>query len=227
MTFDFHAEAQREYEEAGVWYEEQRFRLGLEYQGTVPVDQELVCFQFMYEILKNIGLFAVLPAIVLALVLGKTFSKLRSVPLFLGCWTAVVVLLAMLVAVSSVAFPLRVRHTTSPVSCTFNLRQIDGAKEQWSLENKKSAGTTVDTAEMAQYLRGGVIPGCPSDGRIMVNVVGSNATCSLGEAAWSHPYIPTVGSLMENLILLGILWVLGLVPFFSLGWLWKPRGAPA
>jgi plasmid stabilization system protein ParE len=35
MTFDFHPEAMAEYEEAGIWYEERRHRLGLEFLAAV------------------------------------------------------------------------------------------------------------------------------------------------------------------------------------------------
>ncbi|HYG36731.1 MAG TPA: type II toxin-antitoxin system RelE/ParE family toxin [Clostridia bacterium] len=35
MTFDFHEDALREYEEAGHWYEEQRRRLGIEFTEAI------------------------------------------------------------------------------------------------------------------------------------------------------------------------------------------------
>jgi plasmid stabilization system protein ParE len=35
MTFDFHEDALKEYEEAGHWYEERRFRLGVEFTETI------------------------------------------------------------------------------------------------------------------------------------------------------------------------------------------------
>ncbi len=35
MTFDFHVVALQEYEAAGVWYEEQRHRLGVEFLDAI------------------------------------------------------------------------------------------------------------------------------------------------------------------------------------------------
>lgn len=35
MTFEFHPEALAEYEEAGIWYEERRCQLGLEFAAAV------------------------------------------------------------------------------------------------------------------------------------------------------------------------------------------------
>src|SRR5437899_2127678 len=35
MTFDFHEDAIPEYEAAGLWYEEQRFRLGVEFTQAI------------------------------------------------------------------------------------------------------------------------------------------------------------------------------------------------
>lgn len=35
MNFEFHPDALREYQEASLWYEEQRFRLGLEFSDAV------------------------------------------------------------------------------------------------------------------------------------------------------------------------------------------------
>jgi hypothetical protein len=45
-------------------------------------------------------------------------------------------------------------------SCINNLRQIDGGKEQWALEHKKSAGSIVNEEELALYIKGGM-PSCP------------------------------------------------------------------
>lgn len=51
--------------------------------------------------------------------------------------------------------------------CIMNLKQIDGATQQWALENKKLATdpySLTDTNLLA-YLRGSVLPRCPLGGR--------------------------------------------------------------
>lgn len=35
MTFEFHPDALAEYKEAGIWYEERRYRLGIEFTDVV------------------------------------------------------------------------------------------------------------------------------------------------------------------------------------------------
>ena len=49
----------------------------------------------------------------------------------------------------------RDRGMPSADACANNLRQIDGAKEQWALENKKKAGDPVTLNEIDPYLQGG------------------------------------------------------------------------
>jgi hypothetical protein len=62
----------------------------------------------------------------------------------------------------AVARPLRERHATR-AACIRNLHMIDGAKEQWALENKRSAGDAVDETAVNRYIKGGG-PRCPSGG---------------------------------------------------------------
>lgn len=63
-------------------------------------------------------------------------------------------------------------------ACINNLRQIQGAKEQWSLENKRTSGA-VDSAGVSQYLKGGTTPQCQSGGTYTYGDLGQNPTCSL------------------------------------------------
>ncbi len=51
--------------------------------------------------------------------------------------------------------------------CIMNLKQIDGAVQQWALENRKLATdpySLMDT-NLLSYLRGSVLPRCPLGGR--------------------------------------------------------------
>ncbi len=63
--------------------------------------------------------------------------------------------------------------------CINNLRQIDGAKQQWALENKKNADTLVSAADILPYLRGNVLPACPAGGVYTLNTVGGRPLCSI------------------------------------------------
>jgi myosin heavy subunit len=64
-------------------------------------------------------------------------------------------------------------------ACMNNLRQIDGAKQQWALENKKDANAMPNAKELAVYFKDGVIPKCPAGGTYSFNVVGAAPVCSI------------------------------------------------
>jgi len=51
--------------------------------------------------------------------------------------------------------------------CIMNLKQIDGAVQQWALENKKVAADpySLTDTNLLSYLRGSVLPRCPLGGR--------------------------------------------------------------
>ena len=70
------------------------------------------------------------------------------------------------------------RDVAASNSCINNLRQIDGAKEQWAMENKKSSGTPVIDSEIDQYITVGR-PKCPEGGTFQYNPIDENPTCSI------------------------------------------------
>jgi len=63
--------------------------------------------------------------------------------------------------------------------CINSLRSIEGAKDQWALENKKTTGSAVSAEDLQPYLRNGVLPSCPQGGVYTLNAVGAMATCSI------------------------------------------------
>ena len=92
----------------------------------------------------------------------------------------VVLIIGILLAIAVPNF-IKARETSRTKSCIANLKQIDAAKEQWAMENKK---TTTDTPAMtdlvgsANYLKN--TPSCPSGGTYTVNAVSTNPVCSIG-----------------------------------------------
>ncbi|MDB6028206.1 MAG: hypothetical protein JWM68_4429 [Verrucomicrobiales bacterium] len=74
----------------------------------------------------------------------------------------------------------------APSSCSYFLREIDGAKDQWAIEKGHKAAEPAVKSEIAQYIRGG-IPLCPAGGVYSLNPVGRNPTCSIGGAGHSLP----------------------------------------
>ena len=63
-------------------------------------------------------------------------------------------------------------------ACINNLRQIDSAKQQWALENRKTAETIPIATDIAPHLKDGV-PKCPGGGAYTLNAVGAHPTCSI------------------------------------------------
>ncbi len=63
--------------------------------------------------------------------------------------------------------------------CINNLRQMDGAKNQWALENVKPRGALVGVSDLAPYLRTNSLPPCPAGGIYTLNPVGINPICSI------------------------------------------------
>src|SRR2546421_4545177 len=64
-------------------------------------------------------------------------------------------------------------------ACINNLRQIDGAKQQWALENKKAAEDFPAANDLAPYFKGNALPMCPAGGVYTINAVAVQATCSI------------------------------------------------
>ena len=64
-------------------------------------------------------------------------------------------------------------------TCINNLRQIDAAKQEWALENNKTADDTPTALELLPYLRDSIFPMCPSGGTYTINAVGVPPTCSI------------------------------------------------
>ena len=62
-------------------------------------------------------------------------------------------------------------------ACINNLRQIDGAKQQWALENQKSANALVTPENLVPYLK--AMPTCPAGGVYTLNPVGLHPICNI------------------------------------------------
>ncbi len=58
------------------------------------------------------------------------------------------------------------RDVAAVSSCTANLKQLDGATQQWALENKKAATDTYSLTDptLLAYLKGSMLPFCPQGG---------------------------------------------------------------
>ncbi len=64
-------------------------------------------------------------------------------------------------------------------ACINNLRMIDGAKQQWALENGKPAGALMTAQDLAKYLPNNTVPSCPAGGIYTINPVGIAPLCTV------------------------------------------------
>ena len=64
-------------------------------------------------------------------------------------------------------------------TCVNNLRQIEGAKQQFALEAQKPRGTLVSTEDLAPYLPSKAMPACPAGGVYTLNPIGLNPICNI------------------------------------------------
>src|SRR6266404_7077077 len=81
----------------------------------------------------------------------------------------IMIVVAIIGLLAAIAIPNFVRARTSAQAnaCINNLRQMDGAAQQWALENKQQSGSTVQSTDVTPYIKldsGGNLPGCPASG---------------------------------------------------------------
>ena len=76
----------------------------------------------------------------------------------------IMIVVAIIGLLAAIAIPnfIKARTTAQKNACINNLRQIDGAIQQWALEQKKDTTATVTFPDISSYLKNSVI--CPSGG---------------------------------------------------------------
>src|SRR5512139_3150138 len=92
----------------------------------------------------------------------------------------IMIVVAIIGLLAAIAIPnfVRARNTAQKNACINNLRQIDGAKQQWALENKKADADTPGSTDVAPYIKNNQYPRCPSSGTYTIGAVNTDPTCS-------------------------------------------------
>lgn len=92
----------------------------------------------------------------------------------------IMIVVAIIGLLAAIAIPniLRARITAQKNVCIANLKQIEGAIQQWGMENRKSVGTTVATTDIIPYLKRNVMPDEPVGGSYAVTTIDAPPTCS-------------------------------------------------
>ncbi len=92
----------------------------------------------------------------------------------------IVVLIIGLLAAIAIPNFIKARTTTQKNACIDNLRVIEGAKEQWAMEEKKGASDTPDQAAIEVYMK--AYPTCPAGGEYEIGAMSTPPTCTLGDS---------------------------------------------
>ena len=94
----------------------------------------------------------------------------------------IMIVVAIIGLLASIAIPnfVKARTTAQMNACISNLRQVDGAIQQWALDTKQGDTATVNAADVLQYLKNAVV--CPSGGKTFadsysVTTVQARPTC--------------------------------------------------
>ena len=96
----------------------------------------------------------------------------------------IMIVVAIIGLLAAIAIPnfVKARTTSQANACINNLRQMDGAIQQWALENKAAATATVTLANITSYIKqkaGGGLPDCPAGGTYAVTAVNASPTCTV------------------------------------------------
>ncbi len=94
----------------------------------------------------------------------------------------IMIVVAIIGLLASIAVPnfVKARTTAQMNACISNLRQIDGAVQQWALDTKQGDTATVSPTDVLPYLKNAVV--CPSGGKTFadsysVSTVQARPTC--------------------------------------------------
>lgn len=94
----------------------------------------------------------------------------------------IMIVVAIIGLLAAIAIPnfVKARQTAQTNSCIANLRQIEGAKQQWAIENQKASSDSPTSGD----LFGGTLylkeePDCPAGGSYTYGAVSDNATCNI------------------------------------------------
>ena len=111
-------------------------------------------------------------------------EKKSGFPWLIGCLVAVVaipVIVAVIGLLAAIAIPsfVKARNTSQMNACINNMRQIDAAKKQWSLNSDIATSQQTDTTSVNKYIKGSVTPLCPADGTYTYHDLGQDPECSV------------------------------------------------
>ncbi len=107
----------------------------------------------------------------------------------------IMIVVAIIGLLAAIAIPnfIRARTTSQANACINNLRQMDGAKQQWALEQRQLSTANPLTTAITPYIKltsNSTLPGCPAGGTYVIGVVSVNPTCSVASTTTPAHVLP-------------------------------------
>ena len=105
----------------------------------------------------------------------------------------IMIVVAIIGLLAAIAIPnfVRARTTSQKNACINNLRQLDGAVQQYALENNLASTAVYTLANLNPYVKLtslGALPACPSQGTYSPGATVANPpTCSLSGSGHALP----------------------------------------
>ena len=104
----------------------------------------------------------------------------------------IMIVVAIIGLLAAIAIPnfVKARTTSQANACINNLRQYDGAVQQYALENKQASTATYTLSLLKPYIKldsANNLPGCPANGTYAPGATVTNPpTCTLSSATPSQ-----------------------------------------
>jgi prepilin-type N-terminal cleavage/methylation domain-containing protein len=103
----------------------------------------------------------------------------------------IMIVVAIIGLLAAIAIPnfVKARTTAQANACINNLRQMDGAAQEWALELKLGPTQAVASTDITAYIKlssAGTIPTCPANGTYAGWTVATHPTCSLSANTPAH-----------------------------------------
>jgi len=108
----------------------------------------------------------------------------------------IMIVVAIIGLLAAIAIPnfVRARTTAQKNACINNLRQLDGAVQQYALEKKLGSSASYAMGDLEPYLKltsASTIPPCPAGGTYAVGATVVNPpTCTLSTLVGSEHVLP-------------------------------------
>jgi prepilin-type N-terminal cleavage/methylation domain-containing protein len=109
----------------------------------------------------------------------------------------IMIVVAIIGLLAAIAIPnfVRARANSQMNACINNMRQLDGAVQQWALEKGKTTGATPALTDVEPYLKLSsalTVPACPSAGTYTLAAIGitPSVACTMSTLAAAAHVMP-------------------------------------